>query len=73
MMVMIETPDGSTTAATQALVEKVEAYLMTEEAETVESTFSVLGFSFSGAGQNNAMLFAKLRDYADRPGLDVAS
>ena len=73
MMVMIQTPDGSTTAATQALVEKVEEYLRVQEFDTVESTFSVLGFSFGGSGQNNAMLFAKLREYEDRPGLDVAS
>ncbi|MGN7868033.1 efflux RND transporter permease subunit [Paracoccus sp. 22332] len=73
MMVMIETPDGSTTAQTLALVERVEDYLRVQEADTVESTFSVLGFSFGGAGQNNAMLFAKLREYEDRPGLDVAS
>ncbi|WP_295048374.1 efflux RND transporter permease subunit [uncultured Paracoccus sp.] len=73
MMVMIETPDGATTAQTLALVERVEEYLRVQEADTVESTFSVLGFSFSGAGQNQAMLFAKLHDYKDRPGLDVAS
>ncbi|GGF60758.1 multidrug efflux RND transporter permease subunit [Paracoccus acridae] len=73
MMVMIETPEGSTTAQTQALVERVEEYLSVQEAETVESTFSVLGFSFGGAGQNQALLFAKLRDYEERPGLDVAS
>ncbi|MCZ0960052.1 efflux RND transporter permease subunit [Paracoccus benzoatiresistens] len=73
MMVMIETPDGSTTAQTLALVEKVEEYLRVQEADTVESTFSVLGFSFGGSGQNSAMLFAKLREYKDRPGLDVAS
>ncbi|WP_347137790.1 efflux RND transporter permease subunit [Paracoccus sp. SSK6] len=73
MMVMIKTPDGSTSAQTRALVEKVEDYLRVQEAETVESTFSVLGFSFGGSGQNNAMLFAKLRDYEERPGLDVAS
>ena len=73
MLVMIETPEGSTTAQTQALVEKVEEYLRVQEAETVESTFSVLGFSFGGSGQNQAMLFAKLREYDERPDLDVAS
>ena len=73
MLVMIETPEGSTTAQTQALVEKVEEYLRVQEAETVESTFSVLGFSFGGSGQNQAMLFAKLREYDERPDLDAAS
>ncbi|SIS73497.1 efflux RND transporter permease subunit [Paracoccus saliphilus] len=73
MLVMVETPDGSTTAQTRALVEKVEDYLLTEESETVESVFAALGFSFGGSGQNNAMIFAKLHDYEEREGHDVAS
>ena len=73
VMVMIQTPDGSTSPQTKALVETVEDYLRVQEAEMVESTFSVVGFSFAGSGQNNAMLFAKLRDYDDRPGQGVAS
>lgn len=73
MLVMVETPDGSTTAQTQALVEKVEDYLLNEESETVESVFAALGFSFGGSGQNSAMIFAKLHDYEEREGHDVAS
>lgn len=73
MLVMVEAPDGSTTAQTLALVEQVENYLLQQEAGTVESVFGALGFSFGGSGQNNAMIFAKLRDYDDREGLDVAS
>lgn len=73
LLVMVQGPDGSTVAQTKALVEKVEQYLLQDEAETVESAFGVLGFSFTGLGQNNAMMFAKLRDYKDRKGLDVAS
>ncbi|MDP0929308.1 efflux RND transporter permease subunit [Paracoccus onubensis] len=73
MLVMVETPDGSTAAQTQAVVEKVEDYLLNEESETVESVFAALGFSFGGSGQNTAMVFAKLRDYDEREGFDVAS
>ncbi|SEO09538.1 multidrug efflux pump [Paracoccus alcaliphilus] len=73
MLVMVETPDGSTTAQTQALVEQVEDYLLNDESETVESVFAALGFSFGGSGQNSAMIFAKLRDYDQRDGFDIAS
>ncbi|RJE82699.1 efflux RND transporter permease subunit [Paracoccus onubensis] len=73
MLVMVETPDGSTATQTQAVVEKVEDYLLNEESETVESVFAALGFSFGGSGQNTAMVFAKLRDYDEREGFDVAS
>nr|WP_111298563.1 efflux RND transporter permease subunit [Paracoccus saliphilus] len=72
-LVIIQGPDGSTTQQTQALVEKVEDYLLNEETETVESVFAALGFSFGGSGQNNAMVFVKLRDYEEREGLDIAS
>ncbi|SIS99228.1 efflux RND transporter permease subunit [Paracoccus saliphilus] len=73
MMVMVETPNGATTPQTKALVEQVEDYLLNEESETVESVFGALGFGFSGSGQSNAMVFAKLRDYEERDGHDVAS
>ncbi|RJL07210.1 efflux RND transporter permease subunit [Paracoccus siganidrum] len=73
MLVLLETPEGSTTAQTRALVEQAEDYLLNQESETVESVFAALGFSFGGTGQNKAMLFAKLRDYDQREGLDVAS
>ncbi|QDA35827.1 efflux RND transporter permease subunit (plasmid) [Paracoccus liaowanqingii] len=72
-MIIIQGPDGSTTQQTQALVEKVEDYMLTQESETVESVFAALGFSFGGTSQSNAMVFVKLRDYDDREGLDVAA
>ncbi|WP_022706512.1 efflux RND transporter permease subunit [Paracoccus zeaxanthinifaciens] len=65
-IVMIQGPDGSTTEQTRALVEKVENYMLTQETETVESVFAALGFSFQGTGQNNAIVFVKLRDYDAR-------
>ncbi|MCF3932749.1 efflux RND transporter permease subunit [Acuticoccus sp. M5D2P5] len=73
LLVMVETPEGSTTDQTLALVEQVEAYLLEEESATVDSVFGALGFSFTGSGQNQAMLFVRLKDYADRDGLDAAS
>ncbi|TGN45379.1 efflux RND transporter permease subunit [Paracoccus liaowanqingii] len=72
-LVIIQGPDGSTTQQTQAMVEKVEDYLLTQESDTVESVFAALGFSFGGTGQNNAMVFVKLRDYDAREGFDIAS
>ena len=73
LLVMVQTPEGSTVDQTRALVEDVETHLLTTEADTVESVFAALGFSFAGAGQNNAMLFVKLKDYEARQGFDAAS
>ncbi|WP_323718635.1 efflux RND transporter permease subunit [Paracoccus aminovorans] len=73
LMVMVETPEGSTAERTRALVEEVEQFVLTEETETAESVFAALGFGFGGSGARNAMIFIKLKDFAAREGFDAAS
>ncbi|SMO92988.1 efflux RND transporter permease subunit [Paracoccus laeviglucosivorans] len=73
LMVMVETPEGSTAERTKALVEEVEQFILTEETDTAQSVFAALGFGFGGSGQRNAMIFISLKDFADRKGLDAAS
>lgn len=68
LLTIIQTPAGSTTARTDAVVKQVEAYFMEKEKENVSDVFGVLGFSFGGAGQNNAIVFTKLKDFAERTG-----
>ncbi|MEB3420901.1 efflux RND transporter permease subunit [Salipiger marinus] len=68
LMTIISLDEGATTQQTLATVERVEEYLLTEESEAVESTFASLGFGFGGSGQNQAMVFVKLRDFAEREG-----
>lgn len=66
LMVMVNLSEGSTTPQTEQVVAEVEEYLLTEEAEAVETTFATMGFGFSGSGQNTAMVFVKLRDFEER-------
>ena len=66
LMTIVTTPPGSTTQQTDALVKKVEAYFRNEEKEAVASVFAALGFGFSGSGQNSAIVFVKLKDFAER-------
>lgn len=73
LMVMVSLTEGSTTPQTEQVVAQVEAYLLTEEAEAVESTFATLGFGFGGSGQNSAMVFVKLRDFEERSGDDLSA
>ncbi|PZP17234.1 MAG: hydrophobe/amphiphile efflux-1 family RND transporter, partial [Kocuria rhizophila] len=65
MMAQVNLSEGTTAQQTLAVVEEIEHYLLTEE-PAVESTFGALGFGFSGSGQGRAMLFVKLRDFAER-------
>ena len=44
------------------VVKGVEDFYLTKEKDSVESMFSVAGFSFGGSGQNTGMAFVKLRE-----------
>ncbi|MEI4488453.1 efflux RND transporter permease subunit [Frigidibacter sp. MR17.14] len=68
LMVQVQLPEGATTAQTDSVVKKVEAYLMDKEGDAVQSTFAALGFGFGGTSQSNAMVFAKLKDFDLRAG-----
>lgn len=68
LMTIIQTPVGSTTARTEEVVKQVESYFLENEKENVDAVFGALGFSFSGTGQNNAIVFTKLRDFSLREG-----
>jgi multidrug efflux pump len=66
MFVQVQAPMGATQSRTSAAMEQVEHYFLTQEKDAVESVFAVLGFSFGGGGQNNAMAFVKLKDWDER-------
>ncbi|WP_420342109.1 efflux RND transporter permease subunit [Paenirhodobacter sp.] len=70
LMTIIQTPSGTTTEETRKVLERVEAYYQTAEKENVASVFSVVGFSFSGQGQNMAMMFVRLKDWEERTGAE---
>jgi multidrug efflux pump len=64
MIVDMQLPPGATYARTEALVKEVDEFLMSRDA--MGSAFSVLGFSFSGMGQNAALGFPNLKDWSQR-------
>lgn len=66
MMVMLSAPPGATMERTRQSMKKVEDYFLIEEAENVESIFTVTGFSFAGQGQNVGMGFIQLKDWSGR-------
>jgi multidrug efflux pump len=68
MFIQVTAPPGATAARTEAALDQVREYLLSEEKDAVHSVFTVNGFSFSGRGQSSGMAFVSLRDWAERPG-----
>jgi multidrug efflux pump len=66
LLTIIQTPTGSAVDRTDEIVKKVENYFLETEKDNVEAVFGVLGFSFTGTGQNHAIVFTKLKDFALR-------
>jgi len=66
-------PTGSTLEQTREVAAEVQQYFLEHENETVDSCMTISGMAFSGRGQNNGMVFVKLKDWdlRNRPDLRV--
>ena len=63
----VSTPPGATAEQTIAVNKRVTDYFLTAEKDNVASVFSVVGFNFSGQGQNAGFLAVSLKDWSLRP------
>lgn len=72
LLMMMQSPAGSTAERTDAALDRFQKMVSKSEAKDVESVFYVRGFSFAGTGQNNAMGFLKLKDWSERKTLDTS-
>ncbi|EER58419.1 transporter, hydrophobe/amphiphile efflux-1 (HAE1) family [Acidovorax delafieldii 2AN] len=68
LLVNIQLPPGATLERTQAVVEKVEGFMLQQP--EVKNMVAVLGFSFSGQGQNAGLSFVTLKDWSERAGAE---
>jgi multidrug efflux pump len=66
LLVNVQLPPGATLNRTLTVMQQVEQYMLKQP--EVESMVTVLGFSFSGAGQNAALGFVTLKDWGQRSG-----
>ena len=66
LLVNTQLPPGATLNRTKAVLTQVEDYMLKQP--EVASMVSVLGFSFSGQGQNASLAFITLKDWAERSG-----
>ena len=72
LLMMMQSPAGSTAERTDAALDRFQKMVSKSEAKDVESVFYVRGFSFAGTGQNNAMGFLKLKDRSERKTPDTS-
>jgi multidrug efflux pump len=66
LLVSVQLPPGATVERTRAVMEQVEGFMLRQP--EVQSMVGVLGFSFSGQGQNAALAFVTLKDWSERTG-----
>ncbi|MFT3820559.1 MAG: efflux RND transporter permease subunit [Rubrivivax sp.] len=64
LLVSVQLPPGATQERTLAAVQQVEAFMLKQP--EVQSIVGVLGFSFSGQGQNAGLTFVTLKDWSER-------
>ena len=63
-IVSVQLPPGATYTRTEKVVQDLEKYLASRDA--VQSDFTVIGFSFSGSGENAALSFPTFKDWSER-------
>ncbi|WP_039913646.1 efflux RND transporter permease subunit [Cellvibrio mixtus] len=59
-------PVGATKERSIGVMDQIEKHYLENEKDNVRSIFSVIGFSFSGRGQNNGIAFVGLKDWSER-------
>ncbi|RYZ11619.1 MAG: multidrug efflux RND transporter permease subunit, partial [Comamonadaceae bacterium] len=64
MLVNVQLPPGATQGRTLSVMQQVEAFILKQP--EVQSMVGVLGFSFSGQGQNAALAFVTLKPWDER-------
>ncbi len=67
----VQLPPGASTGRTLSVMEQAEQYFLKEPG--VQAIVSVLGFSFSGNGQNGGLLFVPLKDWKEREKPELSS
>ena len=71
ILVNVQLPPGATQERTLSVMEQAEGFILKQP--EVQSMVSVLGFSFSGQGQNAAIGFVTLKDWEEREGKEHAA
>ena len=68
IIVNVQLPPGATVNRTVEVMQQVEGFILKQP--EVQSMVGVLGFSFSGQGQNAGLAFVTLKDWDERKGAE---
>jgi multidrug efflux pump len=71
LIVNVQLPPGATQGRTLAVMQQVEGFMLKQP--EVQSMVAVMGFSFSGQGQNAGLAFVPLKDWSERKGEEHSS
>ncbi len=71
LLTMVQLPVGSTLEQTEAVMNEARSYFLDREPEAVESCMSIAGMGFAGQGQNQGLMFVRLRDWGLRGRADL--
>ena len=71
LLAQVIMPKGATLEQTMESTQEVQRYFQEHEKEAVESCMTIAGIGFSGRGQNNGMVFVKLKDWKLRDRSDL--
>ncbi len=66
MFTQMTLPVGATKERSMLVMDQIEKHYLENEQAAVRSVFSVIGFSFSGRGQNNGIAFVGMKDWSER-------
>lgn len=61
VMINVQLPPGATQERTLEVVKQIEGYMLDQP--EIENVVAILGFNFSGTGQNVALAFGTLKDW----------
>lgn len=64
-LTQMQLPSGATQEQSRETMAKIEDYYL-DQAQGIRSVFTVVGFSFSGQGQNSGLAFVRLTDWSER-------
>ncbi|MGD9841497.1 MAG: efflux RND transporter permease subunit, partial [Steroidobacteraceae bacterium] len=67
---MVQLPPGATQERAVKVVRQIQAYYQTNEQANLDKVFGLNGFNPIGVGQNQAMVFVRLKDWEERSGVE---